>query len=392
MRIAIAKPDWGIVGGFELVLGEVSRRLATAGHEVQLLALPARRASHRPFGVKVSDEIWEAAPEYFDHVAMIDGFSGLQARQADLLISTQPPSYAVSHPHHLSIFFHHARQFYDLSELTLAARLTDQRLQQTATQLVRALDRPLLDAVSWFLAGSEDVAARLSCFNGIDRNVSILHAGLGFTDRFPDASESSDGSVLCVSRHEFPKRTELFVHAMHLTPGMDAVAVGGGGRLGWVQRLDDRFATGPDELDDDERLWLTNPGWIPADGRADRRVRYLVDVAADELHRLYRNAACVVAPAYGEDYGLTAIEAMAFGKPVVVCRDGGNLARLVKDKVNGLVVEPTGAAIAEAVGRLAAERDWASSLGAAGRELAAEFTWDRAMAEVDDAIERALSR
>ena len=58
------------------------------------------------------------------------------------------------------------------------------------------------------------------------------------------------------------------------------------------------------------------------------------------LAQLYREAPCVVAPAYEEDYGLTAIEAMRFGTPVVVCRDGGGLAGIVRHGFDGLVVEP----------------------------------------------------
>ena len=58
------------------------------------------------------------------------------------------------------------------------------------------------------------------------------------------------------------------------------------------------------------------------------------------LAQLYREAPCVVAPAYEEDYGLTAVEAMRFGTPVIVCRDGGGLPGIVRHGFDGLVVEP----------------------------------------------------
>ena len=76
---------------------------------------------------------------------------------------------------------------------------------------------------------------------------------------------------------------------------------------------------------------------------------------ADELGALYRGALCVVAPALDEDYGLTALEAMLHGKPVIVCRDGGGLADLVEDGVTGIVVEPDGPSIAAAVASLTAD-------------------------------------
>jgi glycosyltransferase involved in cell wall biosynthesis len=95
------------------------------------------------------------------------------------------------------------------------------------------------------------------------------------------------------------------------------------------------------------------------------------------------SAVCVVAPAYDEDYGLTAIEAMAAGTPVIVCRDGGGLVELVDDGVTGLVVEPTGAAIAAAIRTLVDDPELARRLGEQGREAARAHTLD---AEVDSVL------
>ena len=73
------------------------------------------------------------------------------------------------------------------------------------------------------------------------------------------------------------------------------------------------------------------------------------NVGGAQLQRLLRGAACLVAPALLEDYGLTVIEALQHGVPVVVCHDGGRLTHFVDDGVNGLVVEPLGSAIADTV-------------------------------------------
>jgi glycosyltransferase involved in cell wall biosynthesis len=99
----------------------------------------------------------------------------------------------------------------------------------------------------------------------------------------------------------------------------------------------------------------------------------------------------VVAPAYLEDYGLTAIEAMAFGKPLVVCDDGGGLATFVDDGVNGFIVPPVGASIAEAVQRFVQDPSLARSMGAAARERAMQYTWARATREIEDGIARVTS-
>ncbi|MEZ5177931.1 MAG: glycosyltransferase family 4 protein [Acidimicrobiales bacterium] len=113
-------------------------------------------------------------------------------------------------------------------------------------------------------------------------------------------------------------------------------------------------------------------------------------VSDDDLDRLNTEAPCVVAPAYDEDYGLTAIEAMAHGRPVVVCTDGGGLAELVDHEVTGLVVPPTPAGIAAAVERLTGDPALAAELGRNGRARAAELTWSNTATELRAGLDRVL--
>lgn len=60
----------------------------------------------------------------------------------------------------------------------------------------------------------------------------------------------------------------------------------------------------------------------------------------------------------------------------------------MEDGVNGFVVEPTGRAIAEAVARLREQPDLAREMGERARETAAEYTWERAMGQIMDGVER----
>jgi glycosyltransferase involved in cell wall biosynthesis len=98
----------------------------------------------------------------------------------------------------------------------------------------------------------------------------------------------------------------------------------------------------------------------------------------------------VVAPAFREDYGLTALEAMAFGKPVVACTDGGGLAELVEHGVTGFVVEPTGPAVARAITRLCEDRDLGREMGRVARDRAQTYTWDAAVSQVEHALHAAV--
>jgi glycosyltransferase involved in cell wall biosynthesis len=99
----------------------------------------------------------------------------------------------------------------------------------------------------------------------------------------------------------------------------------------------------------------------------------------------------VIAPAFKEDYGLTAIEAMAVGKPVIACTDGGGLTELVDHERTGLIVDPTPGAIAAAVERLTSDPELAAELGANGRVRAAELSWSVAADELREGIERVMA-
>ncbi len=398
-RIGLLKPDFGVAGGFERVVDRVEATLRADGHDVTRVTVPVDRLPHRPFGLEVPDDVWAKVPEYFRYLASIEAFERIDTRRFEVVLSTQPPSFANRHPRHLSLFFHHHRIFYDLEEVYLAAGFSAApSLHRRAATHVRALDRPRLDDVAWFLAGSEAVRARLARFGGINR-VGLFSAGVGVAGkptgtgrlgRRAREPHSGRGAVLCVSRHEFPKRTELFVHAMKHLPHLRGASVGSGGRMAWARAVDHRLSSPGADLGavTDAELWCnTGLGAPPVPRRYQSNVALLGRVDDSSLGRLYRQAPCVVAPAYEEDYGLTAVEAMSHGVPVVVCRDGGGLTSLVDHEVDGLVVEPSGPAIAAAVERVVADPDLRDELSAGATATAARITWARA----DDQLRAGLA-
>ena len=109
-------------------------------------------------------------------------------------------------------------------------------------------------------------------------------------------------------------------------------------------------------------------------GAGDGALVWLGHVRDDELPGLYAGALAFVLPSLYEGFGLTAVEAMACGTPVVVS-DRGALPEVVG--AAGVLVDPTDPeAIADGVLRAIGDE----RLAAAGRERAAAFTW-RATAE-----------
>ena len=90
----------------------------------------------------------------------------------------------------------------------------------------------------------------------------------------------------------------------------------------------------------------------------------------DDLADLYANADMCVLPSTTETCGLVALEAMASGVPVVAANAGG-FRESVRDRENGLLVDPHNPQdFAAAIVELATEAGLRHALGASARATA----------------------
>lgn len=136
------------------------------------------------------------------------------------------------------------------------------------------------------------------------------------------------------------------------------------------------------------RLWLVGgaprqpiPG-VEVFGRVDRRV----------LDRLYREAAVVCVPSLLDRASMVALDAAAYGLPVVTNPSGAGAER-VEDGGTGLVVDPRDTpALAAALVRLLCDPLLARRMGRAGRERVGEhFTWEAVGRKMAARIEEVLA-
>jgi len=101
-------------------------------------------------------------------------------------------------------------------------------------------------------------------------------------------------------------------------------------------------------------------------------------VPHEELEELFATAAVVACPSRREGFGVTCLEAMAHGKPVVATAVGG-LLDLVVDGQTGLLVPPRDRqALRAALERLLADKELRRRLGTAARVRARDrFSWEQ---------------
>ncbi len=98
---------------------------------------------------------------------------------------------------------------------------------------------------------------------------------------------------------------------------------------------------------------------------------------------LYRGALALVMPSHTEGFGIPALEAMTIGVPVIAARRGA-LPEVVGEA--GLLIDPDDAAgLAQALGRVIADRSLRDRLREAGWRQAQTFQWARSAARARQA-------
>jgi glycosyltransferase involved in cell wall biosynthesis len=206
---------------------------------------------------------------------------------------------------------------------------------------------------------------------GVPREkVRIVASGVDARRFTPDGpAVSVDGGqrhrVLSVGRLVPRKGFDELVHALPRLPETEVVIAGGP-------------ATGIDTDPEAHRLREL----ARALGVADR-LRLLGAVPAEQMPHWYRSADVVACTPWYEPFGLTPLEAMACGVPVVACGVGG-LRDSVVDGATGALVPPGDRdALVGALAALLADEDRRRQLGAAARLRAvSRYDWSRQAAAV----------
>ncbi len=134
----------------------------------------------------------------------------------------------------------------------------------------------------------------------------------------------------------------------------------------------------------DATQWLDRLNHPPLKGF----VRHLGYVDPEKRRALYENARLLVQPSFEEGFGMSVLEAMTLGVPVVAA-NRGSLPEVLGDA--GPLVDPEQpAAMADAIARILNDDGYAADCGARGIARAATFRWDQTARRVYDTYRQAI--
>lgn len=221
---------------------------------------------------------------------------------------------------HLCYCYTPIRYVWDLYQTYLQhTRLSSmaERVFRVSAHYVRQWDYAAAQRVDKFLAISQTVQQRIK--HTYNRDAPVVYPPVDTEFFTPDQTAGRDYYLL-VSRFVPYKRVDLAVEAFSLRE--DPLLVVG---------------DGPQE----KRL----------KGMAGKNVEFIGGVTDEELRTLYRNCRALVFPGE-EDFGLTPVECMACGRPVVAYGRGGATETVLDGKTGVLFGDQTPNALDQAIDRL----------------------------------------
>ena len=301
--------------------------------------------------VPVSEYNWESVLQGY-----LDCYE-LDTSRFDVVVSTKNPTYMAQHPHHVCWLLHQMRVFYDRFSDEYGGLPPDAlAIKRQQREVIHRLDNLAFRQVRHIFTNGAETARRLKLYNGF--NAEVLHPPVFASGHF---CGGQDYFLLPGRLHRW-KRVDLAIRAMQHVKGDVPLLIAGAGEHEAEFR---QLAAG------------------------DPRIRFLGFLGDAELLQLYANALGVLFVPKDEDFGYITVEGMLSHKPVIVCKDSGEPAVLVRHGESGFVVDPDPAELARAMNTLAADRQLARDMGEAAWQSAPGQSWD---AIVDRLIEAAYEQ
>ena len=280
----------------------------------------------------------------------------------DVLVPVRWPAHMIRHPRKRPWFIHHLRLFMDLWDWP-ANPVPHTASTIALREFLMPLDTAALAECEQVFTNSQVISDRVCHFNHLASKVLYPPLRDGQPVPGPGAYEPF---AFYPSRVNEAKRQVLAVEAA-VVAGVRIVVGGVCEDVGYERRLRELAASAP--------------------GLVDLRLGWMSEADKEDL--LSRCSAVLYVPVDEDSYGYPSLEAYRHGKPVISCVDSGGTSELIVDGVNGRLVEPSAAAVAEAIAGYARDPAAARAAGQAGRDRVRELgiDWDHVIAQLTGTTE-----
>ncbi len=225
-------------------------------------------------------------------------FSSDFSNDYDFFIFSGNWSHYAAHNHHPNIWYCHTpvRAFYDLYDTFLHRQdIITRQAFRLWVHGHRWIDQRSVNSIDQIVTNSKNSQKRIEKY--YHRTADIIYPPVDVS-KFK-YKENGD-FWLSVNRLYPEKRIELQINAFREMPDEKLIIVGG-------------YAKG----DHAEKYAKNIINWLP------QNVNILGEISEQELIDLYARCKGLICTALDEDFGLTPVEAMASGKPVVAVNEGG---------------------------------------------------------------------
>src|SRR3989344_5111776 len=232
---------------------------------------------------------------------------------------------------HICYCYSPTRQIWDLNGVDQKSKIKNQNfLEDIAEHFLRIWDRHASDRADQFVAISEHVRQRIQKY--YRRDAIVI---------YPPVSVSSKSESLNPKQYQNSKfkiqNSDYYLIASRLYKHKNVdVAIEAFAKLNLPLVI---VGTGPEYKK------------LKRQSEKCKKIKILGFVADEELPYYHQNCKAFIMP-QEEDFGITPIEAMSFGKPVLALRKGGATETILEGQTGGFFDDPIPEGLADGVRRL----------------------------------------
>lgn len=325
MKIAIFHDYIGAIGGGEKLVLTLARELGADVITTDVDADSVRKMGFEDVNIISLGETIKMPPLKQISASLRFALCDFSKKYDFFIFSGNWAHYAAKR-HKPNLWYCHTpvRAFYDLKNQVIRSqeKLWQRIISKAWIELHKWFDKRSIKNVNWIIANSRNTRNRIKRY--YNKDAAIIYPPVQIKNYYFEADKNY---WLSVNRLYPEKRIWLQIETFRNLPDERLKLVGGYSKGDHAEK---------------------NIKFLPV---VPYNVELLGMVSEDELRKLYTWCKGLITTAQDEDFGLTPVEAMASGKPVIAVKEGGYLESII-DGETGMLVRPTVPELVDAIKRI----------------------------------------